>query len=208
MQTTKGYQQRKPSQGSLFHWLMKSLPYVELSSLLEFGWQSVCRVPSQRCIQDHPDIAVHQAVGSSSKKGRGNRSVWVPCHHPMSPSSSFWPSSCIGMSTQGYHGVAYRSKGQLQACWYSPKSGLMPCHHSWLYPVEHWLVVLAGRHPVSYPMCMRVKSLQLCLTLCNRMDWSPPDSSVHGILLARILEYVAISSSRGSSQPRDQSFVP
>ena len=41
------------------------------------------------------------------------------------------------------------------------------------------------------------KSLQSCLTLCNRVDCSPPGSSVHGILQARILEWVAISSSRG-----------
>ena len=51
---------------------------------------------------------------------------------------------------------------------------------------------------------MRAQSLQLCLTLCDPMDCSPPGSSVHGILQARILEWVAISSSRGSSQPRDQ----
>ena len=48
---------------------------------------------------------------------------------------------------------------------------------------------------------------QLCPTLCNPMDCSPPGSSVHGILQARILEWVAISFSRGSSQPRDQTWV-
>ena len=42
----------------------------------------------------------------------------------------------------------------------------------------------------------------LCLTLCNPMGYSPPGSSVHGILQARILEQVAIASSWGSSQPR------
>ena len=42
-----------------------------------------------------------------------------------------------------------------------------------------------------------------CLTLCDPMDCSPPGSSVHGILQIRILEWVAISSSRGSPQPRD-----
>ena len=40
--------------------------------------------------------------------------------------------------------------------------------------------------------------------LCDPMDCSVPGSSVHGILQARILEWVAISSSRGSSRPRDQ----
>ena len=48
---------------------------------------------------------------------------------------------------------------------------------------------------------------QSCLTLCNPMDCSPPGSSVHGIFQARILERVAISFSRGSSQPRDRTQV-
>ena len=49
---------------------------------------------------------------------------------------------------------------------------------------------------------MYVQSLQLCPTLCDFMDSSLPGSSVHGILQARILEWVAIAFSRGSSQPR------
>ena len=48
---------------------------------------------------------------------------------------------------------------------------------------------------------------QSCLTLCNPMDCSPPGSSVHGILQARILEWVAISFSRESSEPRDRTQV-
>ena len=48
---------------------------------------------------------------------------------------------------------------------------------------------------------------QSCPTLCNPMDCSPPGSPVHGILQARILEWVAISFSRGSSQPRDRTPV-
>ena len=51
------------------------------------------------------------------------------------------------------------------------------------------------------------KSLQKCPTLYNSMDCSLPDSSDHGIPQARILEWVAMSSSRGSSQPRDQTHV-
>ena len=46
---------------------------------------------------------------------------------------------------------------------------------------------------------MRAKSLQLCLTLCDPMDCSPLGSSVHGILQARIPEWAAMRSSRGSS---------
>ena len=52
--------------------------------------------------------------------------------------------------------------------------------------------------------CTCGKSLQSCPTLCNPMDCSLQGSSVHGILHTRILEWAAISSSRGSSPPREQ----
>ena len=49
---------------------------------------------------------------------------------------------------------------------------------------------------------MSAQSLQLCPTLCDPMDYSPPGSSVHGFLQARILERVAISYSRDLLDPR------
>ena len=49
---------------------------------------------------------------------------------------------------------------------------------------------------------VKVLVTQSCPILCNPMDCSPPGSTVHGILQARILERVAIIFSRGSSQPR------
>ena len=49
---------------------------------------------------------------------------------------------------------------------------------------------------------------KLCPTLCDLMDCSPPGSSVHGISQARILEWLSISFSRGSSQPSNQTWVP
>ena len=54
---------------------------------------------------------------------------------------------------------------------------------------------------------VHAKSLQLCLTLSDPVDCSPPGSSVHGILQARLLEWIAMPSSRGSSQPKDQTHV-
>ena len=53
----------------------------------------------------------------------------------------------------------------------------------------------------------RKLSVLSCLTLCSPVDWSPPDSSVHEIFQARILEWVAIFYSRGSSWPRNQTWV-
>ena len=50
---------------------------------------------------------------------------------------------------------------------------------------------------------MKVLVAQLCLTLCDHANCSPPGSSVHGIRQARILEWDAILFSRGFSQPRD-----
>jgi len=48
---------------------------------------------------------------------------------------------------------------------------------------------------------------QLCLTLCDLLDCSPPGSSVHEILQARILEWIAFPFSRGASQSRDRTQV-
>ena len=54
---------------------------------------------------------------------------------------------------------------------------------------------------------MHAQSLQSCSVLCDPIDCSPPGSSVHGILQAKILEWVAKFLSRGSSQPRNQAHV-
>ena len=56
-------------------------------------------------------------------------------------------------------------------------------------------------------MKVKVLVVQSCLTLCDPMNCSPPGSSVHEILLARTLEWVAISFSRGSFQTQDQTWV-
>ena len=55
--------------------------------------------------------------------------------------------------------------------------------------------------------CVHAESLQSCPTLCDPTDCSLPGSSVHRILQARMLAWVAISSSRGSSRPRDQTHI-
>ena len=56
-------------------------------------------------------------------------------------------------------------------------------------------------------MMVKVLVTQLCLTVCDPRDCSPPGSFVHEILQARILEWVANSFSWGSSQLRDQTQV-
>ena len=72
---------------------------------------------------------------------------------------------------------------------------------------NHFLCIVAyWAHP-SKEVHACTKSLQLCLTLCNPMDCSRPGSSVHGIVQARILEWVAMAFTRGSSWPRDWTCI-
>ena len=72
----------------------------------------------------------------------------------------------------------------------------------------NWLTLLTYTDiPISFPKVKWSEVAQLCPTLCDPMNWGLPGSSVHGIFLARILEWVSISFSRGSSQPRDRTWV-
>ena len=61
--------------------------------------------------------------------------------------------------------------------------------------------------PDSMQTCVHAKSLQSCPTLCDPKDCSLPGSSVHSSLQARILEWVAVSSSRGSSRSKDLAHI-
>ena len=73
---------------------------------------------------------------------------------------------------------------------------------------EIWLNLLRKKwETYELSACMHAKSLQSCPTLCNPMDYSLPGSFVHGILQARILEWVAMPSSRGSSPLGDGTLV-
>ena len=68
-----------------------------------------------------------------------------------------------------------------------------------------YILITEGMHlsplDFSFMKWLKVLVVQWIPTLCDPMDCSPPGSSVHGILQARILEWVAMPSSRGSSQP-------
>ena len=81
---------------------------------------------------------------------------------------------------------------------------------TWLQSLDS---VLKARKPLDNGVFVNVsrgvcaKLLQSCLTLCDAMDYSLPGSSVHGILQTRILEWVAMPSSKGSSLPRDRTHI-
>ena len=76
---------------------------------------------------------------------------------------------------------------------------------SWCFSFVSLYLLLWNNNNVCVHACLVAKS---CLTLCNPMDSSLPFSSGHGISQARILEWVVIASSRGSSWPRDQTQSP
>ena len=78
---------------------------------------------------------------------------------------------------------------------------------------DAWTVLRTWGHEAGFRGdskvdCVHACSVtQLCLTVCNTTDCSPPDSSADGISQARTLDWVAISFSRGSSWPRDRSPI-
>ena len=79
------------------------------------------------------------------------------------------------------------------------------CFHSFPEsPVSICFLSYSFSFLTAYCVCAQL--LQSCLNLCNPMDCSPPGSSVHGILQARFLEWVAVPSYRISSRPRDRTL--
>ena len=93
------------------------------------------------------------------------------------------------------------------------RNTFLPCcvHHSVgpnsLWPHGHISVSLLNPFCTSSPGVKWSDVAQSCPTLCNPVDCSLQGSSVHGIFQARVLEWVAISVSRGSSRPRDRTQV-
>ena len=93
------------------------------------------------------------------------------------------------------------------------KKMLVLAYHISLYAtVKNHRILVASNSEHLLLQCLHAgmlhaKLLQSCLTLCNPMNCSPPGSSVHGISMARILDWVAISDSRGSSQPTYQTHI-
>ena len=137
-----------------------------------------------------------------------------------------WPSD--GMSQRqsplfphkSCHGNERKRVGDLGSCWWiirAQESGISI--HGYCFRARglfegavslqvqeciNRLGAVRHTHTHTNSIACVYKSLQSCLTLCDRMNCSPPSSSVHGILQARILEWITVSSSGGSSQPRDQ----
>ena len=126
---------------------------------------------------------------------------WVTWVSP----NTFWPSSLIDSFYSCKSGLTYL----IGNFWKNDHLGLLstalsfillrasspPCLNRWSSYLGMW----GGK--------LKVLVAQACPTLCDPVDCSPPGSSVHEILQARILEWVVISYSQGSSTPRDRTQV-
>ena len=156
---------------------------------------------------------------------------WVQSAHP-----NFWLSKCVPFvknanSDTGSISFRVRNTGErargIRALT-SPAgnsathrhlrtTGLVSAHTSWKQFSESLVIPMPlSLPPWLQPSVILVEDYYVCvcpvaqsfLTLCDSVDCSPPGSSVHGILQARTLEWVAISFSRESPQPRDRIHVP
>ena len=120
------------------------------------------------------------------------------------PSRSWWSKICMkNMDTIQYGKCSAKL---CPTCWGAQRRVwdilkiLFGFFHPPLFSHCHFLIYLVHA-------CMHAQSFQACPPLSNPVDCSPPGSSVHGILQARILEWTAMPSSRWSSQPRNQTHI-
>ena len=109
---------------------------------------------------------------------------------------------CMWQFTQSFLGSGLSQQGERTCEWLKPEA----CSkEKGQISSRYWVAPSTG--PQGLYALVSAKSLQSCLTLCDSMDCMLPGSSVCGILHARILEWIAMPSSRRSSQPRDWTCV-
>ena len=162
------------------------------------------------CFDEHTSAYFHTGNISESSLGhlqgshhvaqKRNTISWSSASWNAASKPSLFSVSCgISASGGGCVSVCCESKDATPAAWSSPSP----------QSLEYMINLSWNCDPAV--TSAKVKSenevTQSCPTHCSPMDCSLPGSSVHGILQARILEWVAISFSRGSSQPRDWTWV-
>ena len=151
---------------------------VDLTSFVtHFEWD-VAKYPAKQPLVSVVDILAKVRGGSSLQGGRTSVTLIVWGHW----GESTWPLD------PGEAGRHFPGCQRQKAGWGSGHPGNR---------------LMTTCPPIPLPKLLA----QSRLTLCDPMDCCPPGSSVYGILQARILEWVAIPFSRGSSQPRDRTWV-
>ena len=135
------------------------------------------------------------AIGNILMRGSGTRmwSRWI---------YTFWVNiSCfLGNPCRIWWGLARKIKTVILYCF-------LTGFPSWTF--ANTMTIKQMQNKESIHRCMYVCTQPLChVWLCYPMDCNPSDTSAHGIFKARILESIAIFSSRGSSQPSDWTLSP
>ena len=131
-------------------------------------------------------------AGTCGKTGKIN-------HYMSPPSTASGPTGCI---IQLYH------PGRPLGRHVEERQCLVSFAESWGWDTEpSGQSIQLGDQTNMTCSCHCCLATKLCPTLCDPMDCHPPGSSVRGIFQAGVLEWVAISFSSGSSQPRDQTHV-
>ena len=146
-------------------------------------------------------MAAHQAPPSLGFSRQEHWSGLLPFPSPMHESEK-WKWSPVQLLATPWT-AAYQAPPSMG---FSSKSTGVDCHcllHFKYYQYSNTSCFIF--QSIFARICANL--LLLCLTLCNPMDCSWQGSSVHGILQARILKWIAMSSSRGSSRPRDPTCV-
>ena len=159
----------------------------------------------------------HYPLGGSGHVAKVRKQVSATQERPVQDSRSLRTDKGVGGGALTCSKRRECAQGQPLAMHQSPQPVCRWLHAAPGSVTVHTCFMLGFERPgIDAPpedhACMHAKSLQSCPTLCDLVDCSPPGSSVHGLLQARILEGVAVSPcrrghsihfSRGSSRPRD-----
>ena len=142
--------------------------------------------------------------------GRGKDClIWIEIRLTSLAPSSCWAGECLTLPSQTRIIIALiQISRRLVIFFFHLMTWDMDCAFIYGFIVKQ--ACFMPWHSDSFIVCVCVCVhfvAQSCPTLCNPMDCIHPSSSVHGIFQARILEQVAISYSRGSSQPKDWNCI-
>ena len=183
----------------------RSLEWVAISFSNAWKWKVKVKSLSRVRLLATPWTAAYQAPTSM---GFARQEYWsgVPL-----PSLNHFPNFCLyklsDCCTQSR--MEQGSAGPISYKWPAPQhlgNDLWPKGDTLVLSVAYPLPELCRSH-FTNEGCEPAKWFQSSLILCDPMDCSPLGFPVHGILQARILEWIAMPSSRGFSQPRDWTYV-
>ena len=165
-------------------------------------------------------------VQAGFRKGRGTRDQIANIHWITEKAREFQKNICFTDWAKAFDRVDHKKLWKknsdhltsfLRNLYADQEATVRTGHGNGL--VQNWERSMSWLYIVTLPLniytnCVwrmwkreRERVTQSCLTLCDPMDCSPPGSSAHGILQARILEWVTIPFFRGSSWPKDQTCI-